>query len=106
MARPRLPDEVKRLRGTLRNRADGTCEWAGKMHAKTVPANLRAIYDEAIDRIDSAIPHTAGYHSADPSAVDLEDIEAVERALASVGIELTVSRFYRIAQRQLALNEQ
>jgi len=104
MARPRLPDEVKRLRGTLRNRSDGTCEWAQKMHAKPVPAEWRALYDEAIDRIDSGIPHVAGYHAVDPATVELEDIEAVEKALASIGIEINVSAFYRIAQRQLARN--
>jgi hypothetical protein len=104
MARPKLPDEVKRLRGTLRNRSDGTCEWAQKMHAKPVPAEWRGLYDEAIDRIDSGIGHYDGYHDVDPASVDLDDIEAVEKALASVGIEVNVSGFYRLAERQLARN--
>jgi hypothetical protein len=106
MGRPRLPDEVKALRGTLRNRSSGVCEWKRKMLAKPVPADLRELYSEAIERIDSGIRHYDGYHEVNPAGVDLDDIEAVETALASVGIEVNVSGFYRLAERQLARNAQ
>ena len=106
MARPKLPDEVKALRGTLRNRGDGTCDWKRKMLAKPIPAELRELYAEAVERIDGDIPHFDGYHAVDPATVDPEDIEAVDKARASVGIEFNVSRFYRRAERQEARNAQ
>jgi hypothetical protein len=86
------------------NRAPQACKWLERMQAKPIPPDLRELYDEAIARIDIDIPHYDGYHEANPAKVNLEDIEAVEGALASVGIKIDVSGIYRLIEQQEALN--
>jgi hypothetical protein len=85
MARPTLPDEIKKARGTFRPgranaSANGLCEGASRrlrVAETLLDADSLAIYAEAIHRIEFDTPHVDGRHAM-PSIDCLADIEAVE----------------------------
>ncbi|SRR6266567_563000 len=98
MVRPRIPDEIKRLRGTYRPGranapANGLCDGANRRirAAKSLlDADSLAVYIEALELIEDATPHVAGKHAM-PDADALADIEIIEGAadalLDSIGAD-------------------
>jgi hypothetical protein len=88
MARPRLSDEIKMARGTYRpGRANavlnGLCESANRRirtAKQLLDAESIAVYTEAVELIDSEIPHVDGKHGM-PDSEALADIEIIERAI-------------------------
>src|SRR6266566_4438653 len=83
MVRPRIPDEIKRLRGTYRPGranapANGLCDGANRRirAAKSLlDADSLAVYIEALELIEDATPHVAGKHAM-PDADARADLHA------------------------------
>jgi hypothetical protein len=112
MARPTLPDEVKKARGTYRpGRANapvnGVCEGASRrlrVAETLLDANSFAIYEEAIHRIEFNTPHVGGRHGM-PSLDCLWDIEQVEggvdELLRSIGASEEMTSILRLRSSDL-----
>jgi hypothetical protein len=71
------------------------CPWVERQIGRNdIPEDLREVFEQAINRIDSDIPHFGGKHGV-PTEAEIDDIEMLECALAKSGIELHVSRLFR-----------
>ena len=112
MARPTLPDEVKKARGTFRPGranapADNACEGASRrlrMAETLLDPDSLAIYAEAIHRIEFDTPHVDGKHGI-PSLDCLSDIEAVEggidELLRAIGASEETTSILRLRSSEL-----
>ncbi len=96
MVRPRIPDEIKRLRGTYRPGranapANGLCDGANRRirAAKSLlDADSLAVYIEALELIEDATPHVAGKHAMPLHSSDLYHLIIDAQARADLHAKL------------------